>query len=165
MFLHDDALRWLGGLHASWTFLVLQQQQNQGRGFGASGVHLAPPGGLGCCPFWGGCSVVVAFLFIVTPIAGVCNCSMFCCALLCVHSSIAVVLVGRRELVALLGLSSWCLVIVGRLFLAVPRGCLQFVIVVFTDHTHLLFPKDHSLVTGLKSMLMSVVSSCNCSYC
>ena len=28
---------------------------------------------------------------------------------------------------------------VGRLFLAVPRGCLQFVIVVFPDHTHLLF--------------------------
>ena len=28
-------------------------------------------------------SVVVDFLFIVTPIVGVCNCSMFCCALLC----------------------------------------------------------------------------------
>ena len=26
-----------------------------------------------------------------------------------------------------------------RLFLAVPRDCLQFVIVVFPDHTHLLF--------------------------
>ena len=35
-------------------------------------------------------------------------------------------------------LSSWCLVVVERLFLAVPRGCLQFVIVVFPDHTHLL---------------------------
>ena len=42
-------------------------------------------------------------------------------------------------LVALLNLSSWCLVVVGRLFLAVPRGSLQFVIVVFPDHTHLLF--------------------------
>ena len=28
---------------------------------------------------------------------------------------------------------------VERLFLAMPRGCLQFVIVVFPDHTHLLF--------------------------
>ena len=28
---------------------------------------------------------------------------------------------------------------VERLFLAVPRGCLQFMIVVFPDHTHLLF--------------------------
>ena len=28
---------------------------------------------------------------------------------------------------------------VERLFLAVPRGSLQFVIVVFPDHTHLLF--------------------------
>ena len=28
---------------------------------------------------------------------------------------------------------------VGWLFLAVPWGCLRFVIVVFPDHTHLLF--------------------------
>ena len=46
---------------------------------------------------------------------------------------------GKRELIALLNLSSWCLVMVERLFLVVPRGCLQFVIVVFPDHTHLLF--------------------------
>ena len=45
----------------------------------------------------------------------------------------------KRELIALLNLSSWCLVMVERLFLAVPRGCLQFVIVVFPDHSHLLF--------------------------
>ena len=64
---------------------------------------------------------------------------MFCCTLLYVHSSIAIMLMGKRELVALLNLSSWCLVMVERLFLAVPQGCLQFVIVVFPDHTHLLF--------------------------
>ena len=98
-----------------------------------------PSGGLGCCPFKGGGSVVVDVLLIVTPIVGVCNCSMFCCILLYVHSSSAIILMGKRELVALLNLSSWCLVVVGRLFLAVPRGCLRFVIVVFPDHTHLLF--------------------------
>ena len=70
---------------------------------------------------------------------GVCNCSMFCCTLLYVHSSIAIILMGKRELIALLNLSSWCLVMVERLFLAVPRGCLQFVFVVFPYHTHLLF--------------------------
>ena len=70
---------------------------------------------------------------------GVCNCSMFCCTLLCIRSSIAIILIGKRELVALLNLSSWCLVMVERLFLAVPQGCLQFVIVVFPDHTHLRF--------------------------
>ena len=70
---------------------------------------------------------------------GVCNCSLFCCALLYVHSSIAIILMGKRELIALLNLSSWCLVMVVQLFLAVPQGCLQFVIVVFPDHTHLLF--------------------------
>ena len=70
---------------------------------------------------------------------GVLNCSMFCCTLLYVHSSIAIILMGKKGLVALLDLSSWCLVVVGRLFRAVPRGCLRFVIVVFPDHTHLLF--------------------------
>ena len=89
--------------------------------------------------------VVVDFLFTVTPIVGVCNCSMFCCTLLYVHSSIAIILMGKRELVALLNLSSWCLMMVERLFLAVPRGCLWFVIVVFPDHTHLLFCAVHSI--------------------
>ena len=64
---------------------------------------------------------------------------MFCCTLLYVHSSIAIILMGKKELIALLNLSSWCLVMVERLFLAMPRGCLQFVFVVFPDHTHLLF--------------------------
>ena len=68
------------------------------------------------------------FLFIVTPIVGVCNCSMFCRTLLYVHSSIAIILMGKRALIALLNLSSWCLVM--------PQGCLQFVIVVFPNHTH-----------------------------
>ena len=63
---------------------------------------------------------------------------MFCYALLYVHSSFAIILMGKRELVALLSLSSWCLVIVVWLFLAVPwiYHSLQFVILVFPDHTH-----------------------------
>ena len=64
---------------------------------------------------------------------------MFCCTLLYVHSSFAIILMGKRELVALLGLSSWCLVIVVWLFLAVPWVCQRFVVVAFPDHTHLLF--------------------------
>ena len=66
-------------------------------------------------------------------------CILFCCTLLYVHSSIAIILIGKRELVALLNLPSWCLIMVGRLFLAVPRGCLRFLFVVYPDHTHLLF--------------------------
>ena len=68
---------------------------------------------------------------------GVSNCTMFCCKLLYVPSSFAIILMGKRELVALLGLSPWCLVMVEWLFLAVPWVCLQLVIVVFPDHTHL----------------------------
>ena len=84
---------------------------------------------------------------------GVCNCSMFCCTLLYVHSSIAIILMGKRELIALLNLSSWCLVMVEQLFLAVPLGCLQFVIVVFPDHTHLLFLCVFSQLKDIKHII------------
>ena len=70
---------------------------------------------------------------------GFCNCSMFCYVLLYFLSSFAIILVGKRELVVLLSLSSWCLIIVVWLFLVVPLVCLQFVIVVFPEYTHLLF--------------------------
>ena len=43
---------------------------------------------------------------------------------------------GKRELVVLFSLSSWRLVFVVWLFLATTWVCLQFVIVVFPDHTH-----------------------------
>ena len=75
---------------------------------------------------------------------------MFCCTILYVHSSIAIILLGKRGLVALFNLSSWCLVMVERLFLAVPRGSLRFVIVVFPDHTHLLFFTLSTLLNFIK---------------
>ena len=68
---------------------------------------------------------------------------MFCCTLLYVHSSIAIILMGKRELVALLNLSFLFLVMVEQLFLAVPQGCRRIVIVVFPDHTHNLL-SNHS---------------------
>ena len=61
-----------------------------------------------------------------------------------VHSSFSIILMGKRELVALLNLSSWCLVIVMWLFLTVPWVCLRFVIVVFPDHSHLLSLKKYN---------------------
>ena len=67
---------------------------------------------------------------------------MFRCTLLYGPSSFAIILLGKREPVALLSLSSWCLMIVVRLFLVVSWVCLQFVIVVFPDHTHLLFQRE-----------------------
>ena len=72
---------------------------------------------------------------------------MFCCMLLYVPSGLAIILMGKRELVALLSLSSWCLVIVVWLFLVLPWVCQQFVIVVFSDHTHLLFVMLYQMVT------------------
>ena len=82
--------------------------------------------------------LLLTFCLLLLPLWEICNCSMFGCTLFYVHSSIAIILMGKRELIALLNLSSWCLVMVERLFLAVPRGFLQFVIVVFPDHTHLV---------------------------
>ena len=67
--------------------------------------------------------------------------SLFWCALLYVFSRFATILTRKRELVALLLLFFGCLVTVYVLwlFLMVPRVGLQFVMVVFPDHTHLLF--------------------------
>ena len=59
---------------------------------------------------------------------------MSSCTLLYVHSSIAIILMGKRELVALLNLSSLCLVMFEWLFLAVAWGFLRFVIVVNPEH-------------------------------
>ena len=58
---------------------------------------------------------------------------------------------GEREQVALLRLSSWCLVMEVWLFLAVPWVCLRFVIVVFPDHIHLLIfgTHNHTLSTAV----------------
>ena len=64
---------------------------------------------------------------------GFCYCFIFCFCF-------AIILVGKREreLVALLSLSSWCLMIALWL-LAVPWICLRFVIVIFPDHTHYIW--------------------------
>ena len=64
----------------------------------------------------------------IAPIVGFCNCSMFCCALLCVFSSFAIILMDKRDLVALLCLFSCVL-------------CLGWSAVCdcgISDHTHLL---------------------------
>ena len=45
----------------------------------------------------GGGSVVADSLLVVTSIVGFCNCFLFCCALLCAHSSFAIILIGKRE--------------------------------------------------------------------
>ena len=91
-------------------------------------------------------SVVVDLLFSVHPI--VCWSSVFVIDLLSItlyaHYSFAIILKRKNKLFALLLLSYRCLVTVNVLwlFLKVPWVGLQCVIVVFPDHTHLLF---HSL--------------------
>ena len=70
-------------------------------------------------------------------LVGVLCLSLFCYALLCVQSSLAIVLKRKRKLVALILLSYRCLVTVNVLWLF-PMMLwvgLQCVIVVFPDHT------------------------------
>ena len=66
---------------------------------------------------------------------GVLCLSLFCYALLCVHSSFAIILKWKRKLVALLLLYYRCIVTinVARLFLTVPWVCVRCVIAVSPD--------------------------------
>ena len=70
---------------------------------------------------------------------GVLCLSLFCYALLCVHSSFAIILKGKRKLVALLLLSYRCIVTINVLwlFITVPCDGLLCVVVLFPDHAHL----------------------------
>ena len=80
-------------------------------------------------------------LMYVPLCVGVLCLSLFCESVLCVHSSFAIILKRTRKLVALLLLFYRCSVTINVLwlFLMVPWVGLQYLIVVFPDHTHLLF--------------------------
>ena len=77
-------------------------------------------------------------------LVGVLCLSSFCYAFLCVHSSFATILKRKRKLVALLLWSYIYIVTVNFLWLFPTLLCvgLQYVIVVFTAHTHLLLDAD-----------------------
>ena len=66
-----------------------RQRQNLGRSFGTSEMHLSSPVALAAV-----CSKAVFLLLLVTPVMRLCNCSMFCCAILNIHSSFAIILMG-----------------------------------------------------------------------
>ena len=75
---------------------------------------------------------------VLLPLWGSVFSLCFCCAVFCVLSSFAIILMGKTELVALLFLSSLCLVtvIVLWLFLMVQWVGLRCVIVVFPVYTY-----------------------------
>ena len=72
---------------------------------------------------------------------GVLCLSLFCYVLLCVHSSLAIILKRKRKLVALPVLSYRCIATINVLclFLTMSWVGLQSVTLVFPDHTHLPF--------------------------
>ena len=61
-------------------------------------------------------------------------------------------------MVALLCLSSWCRMMVVWLFLTMPRVCLQFVIDVFPDPTHLPFQNEVLVEETIRSDCYNIFS-------
>ena len=59
-------------------------------------MHLSPPVALAAV--LSKAYVLLLLVAIVAPLVRFCDCSVFCCALLCVHSSFAVISMGKREL-------------------------------------------------------------------
>ena len=85
--------------------------------------------------------LLITGVLITILVVGVLCLSLFCYAILCVHSSFTIILKRKRKLVAMLLSSYRCIVTINvmRLFPTLPWVGLQNVIVVFPDHTHLLF--------------------------
>ena len=96
--------------------------------------------------------IVVDSMLIVTPIVGFSNYSMFCCALRYVHSSFAIIVMGKREKERereiekekeRAGCFTLFVFLVSRICcVALPHdatGLSAAVIVAFPDHTLLLF--------------------------
>ena len=102
----DDTLQWLGILNVSEQFYASTTAESRAKIWYQLNAF-KPPVSLAAVCSKGGDS-----LLIVPPIVGFCNCTIFCYALFCGHSSFAIISMGNKELVALLCLSSWCLVIV-----------------------------------------------------
>ena len=85
--------------------------------------------------------LILQLIFFHTSTVVVMCLSLFCYAFLYVHFSFAIILKRKRKLIALLLLSYRCIVTINVLwlYLTVPWVGLQYVIVVFPDHAHLLF--------------------------
>ena len=110
-------------------------------------MHLSPPVALAAVHFKALVLLLLIYCLMYFPLfVGVLCLSLFCYALLCVRSSFAIILKSKRKLVASLLLSCRCIVTINVmwLFLTVLWVGLQYVIVVFPDHTHLLFGSFYS---------------------
>ena len=126
---------------------MFEQQQNLGQRFSAIKMHLSH---LSLPVAWAAARSRAAVLLLLIYclmyfqlfVEVLClPLFLFCYALLYVHSSFAVILKRKRKLVAFLLLSYICIVTINILwlFLTVSWVGLQCVIVVFPDHTHLVF--------------------------
>ena len=87
--------------------------------------------------------LLVYHLMYFPLFVGVLCLSLFCYALLCVHFSFAIIL--KAGYFVIIVLQMYCYY---KSSVDLPHGavgCLQYVIVVFPDHTHLLFDSSNEL--------------------
>ena len=82
-------------------FLVLQQQQNLGRRFGTSKMHLSPPVAKAAIRSKAVVLLLLTFCLLLLPLWK--SVIVLCFV---VRYFIAIILMGKRELIALLNLSS-----------------------------------------------------------
>ena len=93
--------------------LCVLQQQNLGRRFGSSKMHLRPLLAWAAVGSKAGVQLLLLYCLMHFPLfVGVLCLSLFCYALFCVHSSFAIILNRERKQVAFLMLSYGCLVTV-----------------------------------------------------
>ena len=114
---------------------MLQQQQNLGRRLCTSKMHLSPSVALVAVRSKAAVLLLLIRCWLLLPL---CDSVIVLCFVVRYFVSILVLQSsrwGREGWLLLLNLSSRCLMIVVQvwLFLAMPRVCLQFVIVVFPD--------------------------------
>ena len=87
-----------------------------GRRFGTSKMHLSPPVAYAAVRSKAVVLLLLICCLVCFPlVVGVLCLSLFCCALLCVLFSFAIILKRKRELIALLLLAYGCLVTVNTL--------------------------------------------------
>ena len=120
---------------------------------------------------WLGAVLFRFYLYIVTPIVGVCNCSMICCTLLCVRSSIAIRESWLLCLICLPGVPWWLSGSSSRRHRVVCGLWLWYFLIILTNYflvgkINFMKYHVHKLLTAVASAYLyldlSVTSHINC---
>ena len=122
-------------------------------------IYTLTPSGPGCCPFKPVVLVLLIYCLLLLPLLVVALCLILVLVYVTVcPSSFAIIMMGKREMV----LSIWCIVTVSVRwpFLKVSWVGLHCVIVVFPEHSHLLFCSVYLSTMFRQNKTHTMVSAC-----